>query len=88
MSKIILLISLIVNLWNSECTKGCLSCTTEDTCLLCDITNNYILSEGSCTQIERANCKKYDFGGRCLKCDNEYYLSEDSGVCELVQKNK
>lgn len=32
----------------NKCTQGCLKCTEDDKCLLCDSTLSYILSASTC----------------------------------------
>ena len=39
-----------------SCQLGCLKCSTENKCEICDISNNYFLSEGTCSQSLMDNC--------------------------------
>ena len=60
----------------STCGEGCLSCTTDDTCLLCDKQNGFFLtSSNSCASLEIQNCLVYDVLGNCLQCKDYYYYS-------------
>lgn len=51
-----------------ECTVGCLSCSNESSCILCDTANDFVLVNGYC------QCKKGKFvdvalyGEICVVC--------------------
>ena len=47
MIKLFIAITFIYQI-STKCNKGCLKCSINDECLLCDFINKYILNENHC----------------------------------------
>lgn len=67
-AQILLLLLVFTQLATSECDKGCLKCTTQGLCTLCDYTNKFRLIENHCVQNGTENCKSFSVSGTCLSC--------------------
>ena len=66
----------------SLCGQGCLSCTQDNTCLLCDKQNGFFKSEGGgCELTLKQNCQIFDFKENCLQCSQNYYYNTSLGHC-------
>ena len=70
---------------NSETTqKGCLLLLNESTCNLCDFPNNYFLqSDLSCEKLVVENCQVPQYNGKCLICDDGYFV-DLTGFCVKI----
>ena len=82
-TKIILLyLTLILTTpTTSECILGCQKCDlTKGTCLVCDQTNNFYLTNNKCEKKIVKNCKIYDEGS-CLMCNDGYFLEKFMKKC-------
>ena len=86
--KIILILLTTSGLTNSICHNGCLRCGKDDRCLFCDYTSNYIMKEGGCIINTNPDCKIMDQNGRCLMCNNNYFLDISVGSCVSVPADK
>jgi hypothetical protein len=65
-----------------SCGPGCLQCTQNSVCRLCDPTALRILTNGTCQLVEAPNCLKIDQNGRCAECNDPYfYLNTVTGNC-------
>lgn len=65
----------------SECEKGCLKCSNENNCLLCDPINFYIKKNGGCETVEQENCLIIKENGQCLKCLPSFYIDSTTKTC-------
>ena len=63
---------------NTDCSMGCIKCSSLGTCLICDFQKNYLLIEGQCAIKTIENCQKLD-NEKCLSCNNHHLL--DEGNC-------
>ena len=65
------------------CSIGCLSCTPDSKCLLCDTSNFFFLDESSssCTFSQIPHCIYARQPGACSFCQSGFLLSEDSASC-------
>lgn len=64
----------ILNHTMSQCGEGCLKCSTEKVCELCDTLNAFVLSEKECLYQPVENCKLYNLEGKCQSCISGNYL--------------
>lgn len=71
---------------DQACVSGCLVCSQNKVCLLCDFTTNLYLVNGKCTTVNVEFCEIYNFDGSCLTCKANYYL--ESGACKPVPPAK
>ena len=84
MFKAILVYLSIFTLMQSKCGDGCLRCRAPDTCLYCDLNLGYRLKSGGCEQFELLNCLYADEQGRCLACNEGFYLDKITYKCVVV----
>ena len=61
-----------------------MKCSSDNKCLLCDITRNYILKDDACFSTTVENCALFDFIGKCLICNDGFYLNTYSAKCEKI----
>ena len=80
-TKILFLLSLI-SIYNSNCSIGCLKCTEDNNCLICDNLDFYILSDNKCELKQIDNCQKIEVNGDCTQCKPDYFL--DTIQCVIV----
>lgn len=69
------------------CDRGCLKCTAQNECVICDVTNNYYLQSGSCQVASITNCAALSLNGDCLQCGPSYYLDSATKRCVAVGTN-
>lgn len=75
--------------YSLQCGNGCLKCSAEDICEVCDSQNAFFLKEGKCESRAVQNCDLYNLEGKCLLCEKGFYLSLDSKKClEVKEKSK
>ena len=84
----LLILLLVLKLTREQCGKGCLKCTSEDKCLLCDTTESYRLENHQCTEHNPTNCKAISLEGECLQCSSGYYLNPTEKTCQQVDTAK
>lgn len=74
-------IFLLLNSLSSEpgCGKGCLRCSSSNTCLLCDESLSLFVFEGGCKESKILNCSTYSSDGSCRLCNTAFAL--DGGAC-------
>lgn len=71
----------------SQCSNGCLSCKSDNTCILCDSTTGYYLDSATCLLDATGNCLFYEANtatGACLICFNGFYIG-DNQKCVKIQ---
>lgn len=88
MLKLHLIILLVLGLTIQTCIKGCLKCTTDNKCLLCDTTSNYKLENDSCTLVDHPNCAHINVNGDCLGCSDGYWMNTTTKKCVVVETEK
>ena len=84
MPKTMLFMLLLVGLSYQQCRIGCQKCASTDVCLLCDIVNNFILNNGTCSLSTQQNCRILTIGGNCAACNPGYYLDQTTFRCVVV----
>lgn len=60
---------ILIGFLKAKCSQGCLRCNKEsDECLICDLTNFFILdNHGLCQKINIENCLYIETDGKCGK---------------------
>lgn len=71
----------LLNFARTQCNVGCLRCSSTNTCLLCDTTNKYVLSNGACSLATDSNCLIFGQSGVCVQCKFEYYVDPNTNKC-------
>ena len=87
MKKLIIYL-FIITFTKNLCTKGCLKCTFDFKCLICDTTNFYKSINNTCEKIIKPNCSKINLQGDCLTCKTSYWLNSTTKKCVLVENEK
>lgn len=87
MTKRILLIAMCLfkNTFQ-DCATGCLSCDSNESCILCDFLSGFFLKDNSCQKTSIENCTQLDLNGQCLSCSPSSYLDSSLNKCVPVQK--
>lgn len=86
---ILLSLLLLLNPAYSECEQGCLVCTADNRCLLCDSLNAYFLSGSSCKSDSDGNCLFYQpdsSNGACLICYPDHFLTSNAKCAAVESK--
>ena len=65
----------------SDCTSGCLSCSDNNDCEVCDVTSGYYLEDNSCQRSSVSNCQIFDLSGHCFVCEQGYYTDPNAQQC-------
>ena len=86
--KAMLLMLLMIGFSNQICNIGCLKCTLENKCILCDTLTFYKAENDSCVLVDQPNCNLINLGGDCLRCENGYWLNNTTKKCVVVQEEK
>lgn len=91
MFKHLLICLLAIQITQQACSTGCLHCSTDDVCQLCDPTKNLLLTNGACVAVTLlANCEAYNLnsasslGGDCILCDSAHYYNTSTKTCDDV----
>ena len=79
---------LILGLTAQNCIKGCLKCSSDGKCILCDTTSFYKTNADSCSQIEQPNCEMINLLGDCISCQDGYWLNSSTKKCVVVETEK
>ncbi len=75
--KQLLIFLAVMHCYIQTCSKGCLSCTPEDKCKICDLSEHYFLDEnGVCVESELENCEMIDPENLCLQCEKGFYYDK------------
>lgn len=80
----LLVIACLAESLRGACAKGCLSCSSEDTCIICDISNSYVLAEGACVVSTKTNCQVLSNSDSCVLCKAGYKVDENTGGCVAI----
>lgn len=84
MINVILILALVGSL-EATCAAGCLKCSSDKTCVFCDVSAMYYLKDNECIEASFDNCAKILSNGTCVRCKENYYL--DSNKCVKVNEN-
>ena len=85
----LLITFLTISLIKTECQKGCLKCSKEDKCLICDQTEFYKKNEKEeCEKKILDNCVEMNMDGNCLNCETNYYLDGVKKKCVFLENSK
>lgn len=91
---LLLLAIAFATLWKSteaveakNCDNGCLTCTPNDICLLCDSSNFYVRSGYTCVKRYIENCEATIDGQTCQRCKNPYYVNTTINTCVQAALN-
>lgn len=81
--KRVFLIAFLVSFSTQQCAAGCLKCSAQNSCLLCDSTTLYYLnsSANACMRSALTNCQLIDQSNNCLVCANGYYVDSNTKSC-------
>lgn len=81
-----LILLCLAKLTVQACGSGCIMCSLNNACLLCDWQQQYFLSKaGECKQLTPVeNCQFSSFDGACFMCKAGHYLNE--GTCLAVSQ--
>ena len=85
-----LLFLLLVSLYQSACTLGCLQCDS-DICKVCDLSRFYYLtSDNQCELIVKSNCRVAPVlsSDLCVQCNDNYFVDEITKTCNEVPDSK
>ena len=88
MLKNYVILILVIGLTTQTCVKGCLKCTVDDKCVLCDTSSNYKLSADSCSLVDLPNCSLINLSGDCNVCNDGYWLNTTTKKCIVVETEK
>lgn len=80
----LVLFSVLAVAVRSQCSLGCLKCTSGNACLFCDVSNSYFLSNSTCIQGVLANCQVPTQEGTCSLCQNSFYIDPNTKKCVAV----
>ena len=83
-----LILILLLGLTLQSCTKGCLKCTSENKCTLCDTTAFYKTNVDTCALADQPNCNSINLLGECLSCKGNYWLNSTTKKCVVVETDK
>ena len=86
LSKLLFLLTLI-HVSFGICSQGCLSCSTSTTCLLCNVSNNFYLSNNDCFPYLSLKCATISQTGVCLYCVCSNYLDLTVNRCIALTTN-
>lgn len=67
-----------------QCMQGCLKCTADNACLVCDLELSYTMLNGICQQTYQINCLLLAPNGPCLICSKDFYFKPDTKTCTAV----
>ncbi len=85
-TKIYLLTLFLIASANS-CEKGCLKCSPDSNCEICDFLNHYSLTLSKTCEIKKVeNCLYLDNSGKCLKCEKNFYQDKVSLNCVKIEE--
>ena len=84
--KKIYIFLILTTLTTSQCSEGCLKCSTEDKCLLCDTTKSYKTNVDTCELTTLEACTFINQAGECLSCTTGYYIETTSRKCIAIDK--
>ena len=71
----VLVLLLTIQTLKAACAKGCLKCSSEDKCIICDTTEDFYLKDDKCLKLKPENCKNIDLAGNCLNCKSGFYIN-------------
>ena len=58
-----------------------MSCSDNEQCNICDVTNGYFPKDNSCQKSLVENCYIFDLSGNCFVCDQGYYTDPNAEKC-------
>lgn len=78
--RTLLLMTLI---WSSlqECGEGCLKCSSEGTCQICNYNQGFVNQSGVCSRKADTRCLTHGVDGKCLLCKEKYKLDSGTSLC-------
>ena len=88
MFKTFALSFIFMGLTLQACGQGCLKCNAQSTCIVCDISTFYSLSNGSCVLNTANNCGIIKMNGDCFACNSGYYIDSNTKKCVAVLATK
>ena len=88
MFKTFALSFIFMGLTLQACGQGCLKCNAQNTCIVCDISTYYYLSNGSCVLTAANNCSIVKMNGDCFACASGYYIDNNTKKCVSVPTAK
>ena len=68
------------------CQPGCLRCSKQKKCLLCDTSKFYKLENSKCKKTQNENCQLINNFGKCKKCEKGFFLEKNTYKCVLAKK--
>ncbi len=88
MVKNLMLLGMLLSITIQKCQEGCLKCTQDDSCEVCDLTNFYTLTGLECEKVEKDNCVAINLEGQCLYCIGGFFLDKGENLCVEVEEVK
>lgn len=84
MKTLLLILTCLASQIACQCGNGCLRCSIENTCLLCDPLSNYYLQGNTCVPSTQANCQVLSMNNSCLLCNKGFYLDLITFSCVAI----
>ena len=85
--KFVLTILLMIRLSSPLCGNGCLKCSKNDDCLVCDADRDFVLKSHTCEKIATSQCYLRSPTSQCLICKENYYLDQNTGQCVVLEES-
>ena len=77
----LLLFTMLAATTFQACAKGCLKCSSEDGCIIPDVTKLYKLNDDTAEQVVKDGCVLVNFEGNCQACLPGKYLDTATDSC-------
>ena len=81
MTNVLFVVTLLLSASQVVSMEGCLSLSPSNTCLICDTSNGFYISNGVCVRNADERCTMTDQYGRCMKCKQGFYLNTANNYC-------
>lgn len=82
--KRIVLLAFIIRTTFEQCQAGCLKCTPQNTCIICDSPNFYALNGTACILTPKPNCSIINQIGNCVTCFPNFFFDSNTNNCLKV----
>ena len=85
----ILLLMLNANIASTTCVPGCVSCKNKDNCLISDVLQFFMISNGLPKKVYLEDCVLINLEGECVKCSKDHVLDPATKRCyKLTEENR
>ena len=82
--KIIYTLFLLTNIYFPLCSEGCLRCSKDDVCEICDVNLGFVRDEANCKHQKIPNCLLSYEKNKCSHCDIDFFLNPANNLCSPV----